>query len=311
MSELPLISVIIPTKNRRSCLSALIGDLRVQTCSAWEAWIVDDHSSDGTGEWLREVAAEEVRVKVLELPEGKSGACAARNAGAARARGEWLLFFDSDDRLRPETLAERLAEATGGAPSVEVDLLLSRGAPFTETPGDLPLPETLPLTAEHLLASRAVYQTGGFFWRSEAYERLGGWDESLAMWQDVDLLLRALPELKWRVSTRGPDFEICRGRPDSICQEGFFSAEKLRARLRVLEKQTAPGSWASPEAWRDGLLRLADQSRRAHQWAVHDEVITLGKRSRRLRSGDLTHLRWRALRTRLRLPVVPYSSPSS
>lgn len=312
VSETPLISIVVPTRNRLSCLRDLFQDLQAQTWEHWECLFVDDHSRDGTGDWLRRTTGAEPRVKALAVAEGKSGACVARNQGAAQARGEWLLFFDSDDRLPPTTL-ERRMEQVARRPGI--GLWLFRGRPFDEAPGDIdPEPPHAPLTAANLFASRSCYQTGGFFWRRSAFEALGGWDPTLAMWQDVDLLLRGLARLRWaEAEDPSADFDVCQGRSDSICRVGFFHPSKLRSRLRVLAKNTTPGSWPDAAALAEGLRILADQCRRAHQWDCHREVLELATSTTTplLTARERRRLRLRACLTRLRLPVKRYSSPSS
>ncbi|MDR2160688.1 MAG: glycosyltransferase, partial [Desulfovibrio sp.] len=96
MQEYPKVSVIIPVYNTepylRRCLDSVCG----QTLREIEIICVNDGSTDGSLEILREYAQKDSRVKVIELEENK-GAGAARNAGIDAARGEYIGFVDSDD----------------------------------------------------------------------------------------------------------------------------------------------------------------------------------------------------------------------
>ena len=99
--DAPLVSIIVPARDERrnieSCLRAALG-AKYPTV---EAVVVDDRSSDGTGDVARTLARDDPRVRVIENPElpdgwfGKPWACAT---GAQAARGEILCFTDADAR---------------------------------------------------------------------------------------------------------------------------------------------------------------------------------------------------------------------
>ena len=89
------ISVIIPTFNRRHVISNSIDSVLVQNEEGVEIVVVDDVSMDGTAEFIRKKYKD---ITVIEL-EKNFGQNVARNRGANAARGEWLLFLDSDDTL--------------------------------------------------------------------------------------------------------------------------------------------------------------------------------------------------------------------
>jgi len=100
----PLLSVIVPTYKRRGLtLRALESVLTQQSSWRVEAIVAIDGSPDDTAAAVRERYAGDARVQVLELPH--AGASAARNAGFAVARGEFVCFLDSDDHWLPGTLA--------------------------------------------------------------------------------------------------------------------------------------------------------------------------------------------------------------
>jgi len=105
------ISIIIPTYNRRHLIGTTIDNLLQQTLPAFEIIVVDDHSTDGTVEWLKTNYAE--KLKVLSNP-GK-GPGAARNTGLKESTGNYIKFFDSDDVMSPNTLEVQLKtlEKTG------------------------------------------------------------------------------------------------------------------------------------------------------------------------------------------------------
>lgn len=101
-----LISCIIPTHNRLATLPRAVDSILRQTHQELELWVVDDASTDQTAEYLREL--QDARVHVFTLAENL-GVSRARNLAAAKARGEWLAFLDSDDEWLPDKLERQLA----------------------------------------------------------------------------------------------------------------------------------------------------------------------------------------------------------
>lgn len=101
--EHPLISVVVPVYNGRGYIEKCISTIEGQTYPRLEVIIVDDGSTDGTGEICARLARAYGNIQVLAL--GDEGVSAARNAGLAAASGAFVTFVDADDRLLPDTLA--------------------------------------------------------------------------------------------------------------------------------------------------------------------------------------------------------------
>ena len=97
----PRLSIIVPAHQAADLLPDTLGALRASSSPGieWELIVADDGSRDGTGDVAARFAD---RVVKLDAPPG--GPAGARNAGAAVARGEWLLFVDADVRVRMDTL---------------------------------------------------------------------------------------------------------------------------------------------------------------------------------------------------------------
>lgn len=101
----PICSVIIPTHNRRVAVVRAIDSALASVCiDSLEVVVVDDASTDNTQSLLNEIYGRNGRVRWLVMPEniGPSG---ARNQGLLAAKGEFVLFLDSDDELKPDALA--------------------------------------------------------------------------------------------------------------------------------------------------------------------------------------------------------------
>ena len=111
--EKTLITVIIPVYNIMDCLERCVNSVCAQTYRNLEILLVDDGSTDGTGELCDRLAQGDERIRVFHKPNG--GSSSARNLGIDRAQGEYLGFVDSDDFIEPD-MYERLMEQakTGG-----------------------------------------------------------------------------------------------------------------------------------------------------------------------------------------------------
>ena len=103
------VSVIVPVYNVRKFLPACVASVRGQTMKDLELILVDDGSTDGSGELCDALAKKDARIRVLHTENGGQGR--ARNLGLDIARGEYVAFVDADDAATPEMLAAALAQA--------------------------------------------------------------------------------------------------------------------------------------------------------------------------------------------------------
>ena len=103
MNDNRLISVIVPVYNVKSYLRQCIESIMAQTYGDIEVILVDDGSTDGSGEICDEYAEKDARLRVIHKTNGGVGA--ARNAALSIIRGGYVVFVDADDYLLPEHLA--------------------------------------------------------------------------------------------------------------------------------------------------------------------------------------------------------------
>ena len=104
-SGAPLVSVIIPARDEARNIGRCVRSALSATYPALEVIVVDDHSTDGTGQIAREAAGGDQRLRVIEpppLPEGWFGKQWACASGAGVARGEILCFADADTEHAPD-----------------------------------------------------------------------------------------------------------------------------------------------------------------------------------------------------------------
>jgi glycosyltransferase involved in cell wall biosynthesis len=105
--ENSLISIILPTFNRKSFLKEAIQCIASQSYQNWELICIDDGSDDGSYDYLFEITRYiENNVEILQ--QTNSGPAEARNAGIKVAQGAYFAFFDSDDKWKPFHLEKLL-----------------------------------------------------------------------------------------------------------------------------------------------------------------------------------------------------------
>ena len=97
----PLFSVIIPVYNVAPELKRAVKSVQVQGFTDWEIVLIDDGSTDGSGELCDELAKADSRIRVLH--QANAGVVAARQNGFLSSSGQWILFLDGDDEFEPDT----------------------------------------------------------------------------------------------------------------------------------------------------------------------------------------------------------------
>ncbi len=178
------VSVILPAYNAAAHLPDAIDSVLRQTFADFELIVVDDGSHDDTAAVARRYP------QVRYVHQANAGVSAARNLGASMARGRFLAFLDADDCWRPAKLAVQHA-----AMAAQRDVLLSRTGFLEaerdhggqEATGEVRLHETL---APSFLCP--YFSTSTVMVRRDAFERVGGFDTTLRVAEDVDLYLRVL-----------------------------------------------------------------------------------------------------------------------
>lgn len=97
------ISVIVPVYNAANYIAKCIQSVQNQTFSSWELILIDDGSQDNSLDIIRRFAIEDDRIKVIH--QENSGAGMARNNGIENARGDYIVFLDSDDYISEKYLS--------------------------------------------------------------------------------------------------------------------------------------------------------------------------------------------------------------
>lgn len=104
----PLISIIIPNYNRSHLIQETLESVLQQTYTNWEAIVVDDKSVDESVDVVRQYCKKDARIQLIERDREPAGAPTCRNIGLKLAKGEYVIFLDSDDLLAFDCLEKRV-----------------------------------------------------------------------------------------------------------------------------------------------------------------------------------------------------------
>ncbi len=260
--SLPLVTVIIPTFNRRAWIGECLDSVLGQTYRNTEIIVVDDCSTDGTVEWLR--SEEKYSSVIVHEQEKNGGASVARNTAIAMAKGELIVFIDSDDMLKPEHIETAVEHFEQHAElglfccdSTMIDAggsIILDGKTWHQTLSDAKNVEVK--TGFRSLADVFAYSNcfPGFTLRREVFAELGGFDQPIFPADDYDLALRVAAS---RFKVYYLHKPLClRREHDGQCS-GIENSVKTQVKLLEALKKAA----ANPEIRKDKRLvkkRLAD-----------------------------------------------------
>jgi len=217
----PLISVVIPAYNAAAFLEDALASVAAQDCGPIEMIVVDDGSSDRTSEVARSFEAP-----VTLIAQAHAGPGAARNAGVAAARGEFLAFLDADDLWTPSSLALRLNALEQRA----VDLIYGQAIEFGGGAESPPAAALLPSTA--LLRTAAFHRVGWF--RTDL--RMGEFIDWCARAREAGLRMDSVAEPVLRRRIHGSNIGI----RERAARSDYI--EVVRAALERRRREGKPGA---------------------------------------------------------------------
>ena len=172
------VSVVIPAYNEEKLLGGTLDCIRAATGSLpqweWELIVCDNNSTDRTPEVARRHGARVVFEPLNQISR-------ARNAGAAQASGDWLLFVDADSRVSAELLGAMIFEIQNGCIAGGATIVLDDVAPFVQ----------LWVKAWNLVSRINKWAAGSFiFCEAEAFREAGGFSLELYASEEIDLFRR-------------------------------------------------------------------------------------------------------------------------
>jgi glycosyltransferase involved in cell wall biosynthesis len=198
-SDVPLISIILPTCNRAHLLPRAILSVLKQTYDNFELIIIDDASTDETRQVIG--TFEDARLRYIHHKHNL-GAASARNTGIRAAQGTYIAFQDSDDEWLPEKLARQLTLLDNSSENTGLIYtyyrLIREDGRGTICPSRLQRwLRSLPLNVYHkgqdvylALAQGNFITTQSVLMKKACFNKIGMFDKRLSRFQDWDLWLR-------------------------------------------------------------------------------------------------------------------------
>lgn len=192
VSEVPLVTVVIPTKDRLPFLKETLNSVQAQSLKAWRAIVVDDGSEEELLAYLESFAATDPRFRFVGREGDLGGPSLCRNQGVRMADTEYVVFLDSDDLLSRGCLERRVSVMQR---NLDIDFALfpamafkgdiqSASEWFSDWNGSSDL--------DRMLLADWCMQTTTPIWRKSFLEAIGMFDERLPAWEDWELHIRAL-----------------------------------------------------------------------------------------------------------------------
>ena len=189
-----LVSVIIPTYNRRKYLGEALKSVHDQYARPIEVIVIDDGSTDGTAELVNQWKIEnkdESNFSVRYIKQRNQGAPAARNKGLLLSRGQYIQFLDSDDVILPSKISDALRAFEEDR---SLDFVYSLRGDFVDCLEDMrPWDRQLADLENDLSPAEVVIShvwTALPVFSRDVLRRGGGWDERLTSHQDSEFITR-------------------------------------------------------------------------------------------------------------------------
>lgn len=208
------ITIVIPVYNRATIVERTLASVAAQTLRPLSVVLVDNNSTDATlavlQRWAEAHSAPDFAVEVISEP--RPGASNARNAGLARVRTPWTMFFDSDDIMLPDHCASALATAAAN-PAAQI---IGWDAELQYPDGRTRRLRFTTRDAIYTNVFHSTFSTQLYMARTELFRHVGGWLKDSRMFDDCELGNRLLLTKPVMVKRRGATTVVVYQQPDSI-----------------------------------------------------------------------------------------------
>ena len=274
----PELSIIIPCYNQAPFIAETLDSVLAQTFTNWECIVMDDGSSDNSGEIIKEYCKKDSRIKYHHQENG--GVSRARNNAIRHASGEFLLPLDGDDIIGP-TYAEEALDYFREHPETKLVYCLARRFGDMNGPWVLPRYKFEWLVLENMIFCSSVFRKADF-------DKTGGYNENM---------VRGLEDWDFYLSLLGPQDIVYR-----IPKVLFFYRTRPNSRTSDADAAEKELTWQimmnHPDLYKDYILYF----RRLHRERAANLTCEEEKKIGRFLAKPLRKFRERKLLRLYRLP---------
>lgn len=236
-----LLTIVVPVFNREHLVRPTLDSIAAQTLRPLRIILVDNNSTDGTLEtlrqWKREVETPTFAVDILS--ETTQGAAAARECGLRQVTTEYTMFFDSDDLMAP-VHAALAVDAFRRNP--DVDLIgwdVSVGNASGRFVGKVMRFYDTDVQWHNIMHGSLATQR--YAARTSLFRQAGGWNPEVRGWDDIELGFRILSANPKILKLTGEPTVIWRAHKDSISRQDFASQSDVwEHALEVMRAESHP-----------------------------------------------------------------------
>lgn len=190
VSEKPLVSIYIPTYNRVELLKRAVQSVLAQDYNNLELIVVDDRSTDNTVDYLSQMSKQDSRLKYL-VNDSNSGACVSRNRAIFTAKGQFITGLDDDDYFLPDRISSFI-NRWNNIIKTDNDCVALYSNNFVKmlVTHQLLIKRKYSCTNKDLICSNSIGNQ--IFTKTEYLRAIGGFDDNLPIWQDLECWYRLL-----------------------------------------------------------------------------------------------------------------------
>ena len=179
------VSIIIPVYNRAHLIGETLDSILSQTYEKWECIVVDDGSTDETYAVLKEYLTKDDRIRIYSRPESKvKGANSCRNFGFQKSRGDYIIWFDSDDIMHKDHIRIKI----GSIQNFNVDYVIAKTQNFKGKKMLEPYKyerKSYGIRASDFILLKIHWYTYDVMLKREVAEQIS-WNERMRSWQDYN-----------------------------------------------------------------------------------------------------------------------------
>lgn len=229
-SQTPLVSIIIPTFNREGLIGETLQSVINQTYTNWECIVVDDGSTDNTEDIVNAYIRKEARIHFYKRITVPKGASKCRNIGISRAKGDYIIFLDSDDLLSKQCLSNRISHFKEAS---HLDFLVFPMLLFNNNISE-PNMRISNIRNEESILSRFLrrdipWHITSPIWKKRSIKKIQGFNEHLPFQHDYELHIRAL--------IKNLQFEVFWNEPDSFYRQITMESHYRGKQVMTIETQ--------------------------------------------------------------------------